>query len=243
MVSLGDRSGTRKDCAFNFSTNAGWGAVTHLNDDVPWGAMGFPSANGWHYLVYTYDGNVTVKIYVDGLLWYTDMLGGVLATPTGDPINLDCQRATGGGGTAGQYFSGYFNALRIWGGVLTADQVASNYLFGPWTLPAAPKAITFAAISNVTVNSGVTLTVTNSATDPDVPPLPTSFSLLSAPMGAAIDASSGTFIWRPAVAQADTTNLISIRAANNGTPGLSATQSFYVTVRPLNSPTSLSGSP
>ena len=60
---------------------------------------------------------------------------------------------------------------------------------------------------------------------------------MSAPTNAAIDANSGIFTWRPAVAQADTTNLVSIQAANNATPGLSATQSFYVTVRPLNSPT------
>ncbi len=39
------------------------------------------------------------------------------------------------------------------------------------------------------------------------------------------------------MAQAGTTNLISLQAANNASPGLSATQSFYVTVRPLNSPT------
>ena len=166
MVSLGDRGGTRTDCAFNFSTNAGWGAVTHFNDDVPWGAMGFPSANGWHHLVYTYDGNVSVKIYVDGRLWFTDTLGGVLATPTGDPINIACQRASGGGGTPGQYFSGYINAVRVWGGALTASQVQSNYLFGPWLLPAAPKAIAFAAVSNVTANAGVTVTITNSAADP-----------------------------------------------------------------------------
>jgi hypothetical protein len=237
MVSLGDRGGTRTDCAFNFSTNAGWGAVTHFNDDVPWGAMGFPSTNGCHHLVYTYDGNVTVKIYVDGQLWFTDSLGGVLATPVNDPINIACQRASGGGGTPGQYFSGYINAVRVWGGALTASQVATNYLFGPWTLPVAPEAIAFAAISNVTLNAGVTVTVTNSATDPNLPPLPIAFSLLSAPAGAALNSNSGIFTWRPAVAQADTTNLISIQAANNGAPGLSATQSFYVTVRPLNSPT------
>ena len=198
--------------------------------------MGFPSTNGWHHLVYTYDGNLTVKIYVDGLLWFTDSLGGVLATPTGDPINIACQRASGGG-TAGQLYSGYINAVRVWGGVLTASQVATNYLFGPWALPATPKAIAFAAVSNVTVNAGVTVTVTNSATDPNLPPLPVTFSLLSAPAGAAIDAGSGIFNWRPAAAQANTTNQISIQAANNGTLGLSATQSFYVTVRPLNSPT------
>jgi len=236
MVSLGDRAGTRLDCAFNFGNAPKWGAATHMNDDVPWGAMGLPSTNGWHHLVYTCDGSVTVKIYVDGLLWYTDTLGGVLATHAGDPINIGCQRDSGGGGTAGQFFSGYINAVRIWGGALTASQVASNYLFGPWKLPATPKAISFAAISNVTLNAGVTLTITNSATDPNLPPLPVTFSLLSGPAGATVGSGSGVFTWRPAVAQANTTNLISIQAANNGTPVLSATQSFFATVNPLNRP-------
>ena len=235
-VSLGDRSGTRKNCGFNFGNAAGWGAATHFNDDVPWGAMGFPSTNGWHHLVYTYDGNVTVKIYADGQLWFTDTLGGALVTPTGDPINIGCQRGSGNGGTPGQFFSGYINAVRVWGGVLTANQVASNYLFGPWLFPALPKSISFAALSNVTVHAGVTLTLTNSATDPNLPPLPVTFSLLNAPTGAVVNPVNGIFTWRPAVAQANTTNLISLQAANHASPALNATQSFYATVKPLNPP-------
>lgn len=233
MVSLGDRSGTRKNCGFNFGNAPGWGAATHFNDDVPWGAMGLPAANAWHHLVYTYDGSRTVRIYVDGLLWYTDPLNGSLVTPNGDPVNVGCQRAAGGGGTAGQFFSGYINAVRVWGGVMSASQVASNYLRGPWTFPAAPQAIAFAPISNVTASVGVPLVITNAATDPNQPPLPLTFSLLSPLDGAAIDAASGLFTWRPAVAQADTTNLITLQVANNGMPGLTATQSFVVRVNPV----------
>jgi hypothetical protein len=236
MVSLGDRSGTRMDCAFNFGSASGWGAATHFGDDVPWGAMGFPSTNGWHHLVYTYDGNVTVKIYADGQLWFTDTLGGALATPAGDSINIGCQRGSGGGGAPGQFFSGYINAVRVWGAAMTASQVASNYSFGPWTLPAAPKAISFATLSNVTVNAGVTVNFTNSATDPNLPPLPVAFNLLSAPAGTMLNSGSGIFTWRPTVAQAGTTNLISIQAANNGTPGLAATQSFFAIVNPVSRP-------
>jgi len=236
MVSLGDRGGSRHDCAFNFGNAPGWGVATHIGDDVPWGAMGMPATNGWHHLVYTYDGNVTVKIYVDGLLWYTDTLAGVLATSSGDPINIGCQRAGAGGGLPGQRFSGYLNAVRVWGGVMSADQVTANYLYGPWTLSTATKTISFAAISNVTVNAGVTLTLTNSATDPNVPPLPITFGQLSSPTEAAIEPDSGIFTWRPSVSQADTTNLISLQAVNNATPALSATQSFLVIVRPLATP-------
>lgn len=235
MVSLGDRSGTRKDVAFNFGNAAGWGAVTHLGDDVPWGAMGFPATNYWHHLVYVFDGNRTVTIYADGQLWYTDHLGGALVTPGADPINVGCQRASAAGGGPGQYFSGYINSVRIWGGAMTAAQVQSNFQFGPWILPGT-QAISFAAISNVTTSAGRTVTVTASATDPDQPPLPLSYSLLAAPAGAGINATNGVFTWRPSVTQAGTSNLITIQAANNGTPGLSASQNFTATVLPMNAP-------
>ena len=234
MVALGDRSGTRTDCAFNFGNAAGWGAVTHFNDDVPWGAMGFPSTNRWHHLVYTYDGNVAVRIYADGQLWYSDTLGGALATPTGKPIYVGCQNGIG------QLFSGYINAVRVWGGVLTPSQVTSNFLAGPWTLPAASKAITFNSIANATLNPGVTLNVTNSATDPNLPPLPLTFGIVSAPTNATINPATGLFTWRPGVAQANTTNSITLVVTNNSSPALSATRSFIVTVNPVSLP-NLSG--
>lgn len=233
MVSLGDRSGTRKDCAFNFGNATGWGAATHFNDDVPWGAMGFPSTNGWHHLVYTYDGIVSVKIYADGQLWYSDTLGGALATPSGDPVNIGCQRGSSGSGAPSQFFSGYLNSVRVWGGAMTASQVATNFLFGPVTLPAGPQIIRLAPIPNAIVNPGVTLAYTNFAIDPNLPPLPLSFSLLSGPTGAVLNATSGVFTWRPSMAQANTTNPISVIAANHANPALTATQSFSVTVNPV----------
>ncbi|MGC3961719.1 MAG: LamG domain-containing protein [Verrucomicrobiota bacterium] len=234
MVSLGNRSGTRRTCAFNFGNSTGWGAVTHFNDDVPWGVI--PSANAWHHLVYIYDGTTNAQIYVDGVLNTTKALAGVLATPTTDPINIGCQRATAAGGTAGQYFSGYINAVRIWGGVMTSAQVTANYMFGPWTQPATQGTLTFVPIANTNANAGVTIIVTNAATDPNQPPLPLTFSILSAPGGAAIDAASGLFTWRPSVAQADTTNLIMLTVQNQATPSLTATQSFTATINPVTIP-------
>jgi hypothetical protein len=236
MVSLGDRSGTRKDCAFNFGNAAGWGAVTHFNDDVPWGGKGPPSINAWHHLVYAYDGNTNVQIYVDGALWTSDTLADVLVTPTGDTVNIGCQKPSSGG-IPGQYFSGYINAVRVWGGVMPLSQVTSNYLFGPWTGSSASKSITFAAISNINVDPGVLITVQGSATDPGQPPLPLTFSIVNAPSNAAIDAVTGLFSWRPGFADANSTNTVSIKVQNNATPGLSATQTFTVTVNAASLPT------
>ena len=230
MVSLGNRSGTRLDCAFNFGNAAGWGAVTHFNDDVPWGSV--PTAGAWHHLVYVYDGTTIVQIYVDGVLNTTKSLAGALATPATDPINIGCQRSTAAGGTATLFYSGYLNTVRIWGGAMTAGQVAQNYLFGPW-VAANPQGISFAAVSNFTLNAGVTLLVTNFATDPGQPPLPLTFSIVIAPTNTAINPASGLLTWRPGVAQANSTNPVTLKVQNSATPSLAVTQSFSVKVNPL----------
>jgi hypothetical protein len=51
-----------------------------------------------------------------------------------------------------------------------------------------------------------------------------------------LNASGGIFIWRPAVAQANTTNLTTLKVTDSGTPPLSATQSFSIVVNPLAKP-------
>ena len=94
-----------------------------------------------------------------------------------------------------------------------------------------------ASVADQAINAGVTLSITNTATDPDVPPQVLAFSLLNAPASATLTALNGTnavFTWRPAVSQANTSSQITIQVADNGTPSLSATQSFMVTVNPLN---------
>jgi hypothetical protein len=52
-----------------------------------------------------------------------------------------------------------------------------------------------------------------------------------------INGSNGLFTWRPAIAQSGTTNLLSVRVADNGAVNLSATQSFFVTVNRPAQPT------
>lgn len=88
-------------------------------------------------------------------------------------------------------------------------------------------------IANQTVNPGATLSVTNTAVDANVPPLNLTFTLLNGPTNAtltALNATNALFSWTPLPGQANTTNLITIEVADNGTPSLSATNSFYVIV-------------
>jgi len=87
-----------------------------------------------------------------------------------------------------------------------------------------------AAIPNQSIMAGRTLLVTNLASDPNIPPLPLTFSLLTAPTNAAINSSSGVFTWRPTIAQSPSTQTVAVVVSDNGVPPLSATQSFTVTV-------------
>ena len=89
------------------------------------------------------------------------------------------------------------------------------------------------------INAGFQLQVTNVATDPDLPSQTLTFSFLSGPTNATLtklDATNAVFRWRPSVSQANTTNPISVVVADNGTPSLSATNNFTVTVNPVTNP-------
>src|SRR5262249_22194874 len=86
-----------------------------------------------------------------------------------------------------------------------------------------------AAIVDQTVIEGTTLLLTNSATDPDIPPNHLSFSLASdAPAGASIDPDSGVFSWTP-TGSAGTTH-ITVQVTDDGWPILSDMKTFAVTV-------------
>jgi glucuronoarabinoxylan endo-1,4-beta-xylanase len=99
---------------------------------------------------------------------------------------------------------------------------------------------TLAPVVNQTINAGVPLVITNAATDTNQPPQTLTFSLLSTPTNATLTPLNNTnaiFAWRPLVSQANTTNVITVQVADNGTPSLSATNSFVLTVNPLAQPT------
>jgi hypothetical protein len=69
------------------------------------------------------------------------------------------------------------------------------------------------------------------ATDADLPPQQLRFALgPGAPSGASIDPTNGVFRWRPTEFQGGTNYSIQIIVTDSGTPALSATQSFVVTV-------------
>ena len=88
-------------------------------------------------------------------------------------------------------------------------------------------------IANAVLNPGSPLTFTVPAVDADALPQTLTYALLSAPAGATLVAANGVFAWRPAVAQAGSSNFIQLRVTDDGVPRLSATQSFVVRVNPV----------
>jgi hypothetical protein len=93
----------------------------------------------------------------------------------------------------------------------------------PNTAPELPS------INNREVILGQTLNFTFSATDTNQPPQRLTFTLsANSPATANIGPTSGVFSWRPTTAPS--TNSVSVIVSDNGTPSLSATQTFLVTV-------------
>jgi hypothetical protein len=84
-----------------------------------------------------------------------------------------------------------------------------------------------------TNNVGVTLLITNTATDNDSPVQNLTFSLPMGPTNATLGTVSGVLNWRPLVTQANSTNPFSVVVTDNGSSNLSATQNFNVVVNPL----------
>jgi len=83
------------------------------------------------------------------------------------------------------------------------------------------------------VIEGQLLLFSVTASDNDLPAQNLAFGLESgAPAGAAINPANGLFSWRPSAAQAMTTNLITVRVTDDGSPPMSATRAFTARVAP-----------
>jgi hypothetical protein len=85
-----------------------------------------------------------------------------------------------------------------------------------------------------TINELTPLSVLASATDPDLPANNLTFSLISPPAGMAIDPGSGAITWAPDESQGPSINTITVVVTDDGSPSLSATNSFVVTVNEVN---------
>jgi acyl-CoA thioesterase-1 len=117
------------------------------------------------------------------------------------------------------------------GGITTGSSGSFDATFVLGLVSNTPPVL--AAITDRTVNVGQTVAFTASATDTDSPPQTLTFALLAGATNATFNSNSGAFSFRPIVMQANSTNNFMLKVSDNGSPSLSATQSFYVAVNPL----------
>jgi hypothetical protein len=153
------------------------------------------------------------------------------------------------GQIVGSYESARMHGYLLTGGVFTtidvpgstyteADGINSNgVIVGTFTdssgvthgFIATPDnhAPTLDPIPGQSIAEGGTLTLTATASDPDVGQTLT-YSLDAAPPGATIDPATGEFTWTAGDGPASAT--VTVRVTDNGSPALSDTQSFTITV-------------
>jgi hypothetical protein len=98
------------------------------------------------------------------------------------------------------------------------------------TLTISNTAPVLAAIPDQAIDELTTLLWTNSVTDPDLEFETFTFSLVNAPAGVGLEPVTGLLNWRPTAAQVPSTNLITVRVNDNGTPPLNDTKTFTVVV-------------
>ncbi len=87
-------------------------------------------------------------------------------------------------------------------------------------------------------NSGAPITLDIAAEDDDLPAQTLTFSIAAGPAGATINPTTGTFSWTPPVGTS--TNPVTIRVTDNGTPPLWGDQTVWIRIVPTNNPPVLS---
>jgi hypothetical protein len=224
-----------------FNTSAGWTNTCYI-DSVSWNtpAPDFSmSANPTSLTVQggasgTNTITITALNGLNGCYTFsaTNLPSGVTATFATNPIT--------GGATklmltaSNTVTSGTSNVTIIATAGLLSHTTTVALTLNAVTPPNTPPVL--ASITNRTVNVGQTVAFTASVTDTDSPPQTLTFALLAGATNATLNTNSGAFSFRPLVTQANSTNGFTLKVADNGTPSLSATQSFSVFVNSLSAP-------
>jgi GH43 family beta-xylosidase len=211
---------TWHDGSVRFTAN--WGSPGGGVGGGSWNSDAKLATNQWYHVAVTYDG-VNIRFYTNGILDSVQPAAGMHFGVVNESMTIGADLPGGD-----EYFAGTIRDVRVYGRALSAAEI--NLITG---INHAPV---LAPVPDQQTRAGQTLLVTNIATDTEAPPQLLLFTLLNRPDGAGIGTLNGVFSWRPSVSQADSTNLVTVRVADTGTPSLTATQSFYVTVGKLNLP-------
>jgi hypothetical protein len=207
---------TWSDGSIRFTAN--WGGPGGGVGGGSWNSTAKLTTNQWYHVAVTYDG-ATLRFYTNGVL--------NSATNVTVRFGVVNESMTIGADLPGgdEYFKGTIRDVRVYGRALSAAEID--------VISGINHAPVLAPVANQTISAGQTLLITNTATDPEAPPQLLLYTLLNKPDGAGIGTLNGVLSWRPPAGQADSTNAFTVRVADTGTPSLSATQNFLVTVGKL----------
>ncbi len=205
---------TWHDGSLRFTAN--WGSPPGSVGGGSWNSTTKMVTNQWYHAAVTYDGS-TVRLYLNGVLDSNQPIVTLHFGVVNEPLTIGADLPGGD-----EYFDGVIRDARLYGRALSEAEI--NTVFG---INHAPV---LSPVSNCTVIAGQRLIVTNSATDAEAPPQILTYSLASGPPGAAMNPTNGLFSWRPQIAQSPSTNSVAVAVSDNGSPALSATQSFQIAV-------------
>jgi len=136
----------------------------------------------------------------------------------------------------GSYTGEFTNTVLPFADAWTTNYFSTYYVMT--VLNSRPILATLAT-NKFIVNELATLNVTNSATDLDIPAQTLVYSLASGLPGMTVNSATGAFTWTPQQTNSPSTNLVSVAVTDNGTPPLSATNTFTVIVKEINVPATL----
>ena len=182
---------------------------------------------------YNVSQNATLTIAPPGVLGndsavYSPILTAVLATgPTNGTLNLNSDGAF--------TYTPNTNYLGTDTFIYQANDGPTNLGNALVTMTVVPNhAPVLTLPANQEIPELVPWSASASATDTDLPPNAVTFELISGPSGLAVDAA-GLISWTPTEVQGPSTNIVTVRAFDNGVPGLSTTNSFTLAVNEVNS--------
>ncbi len=216
----GEMAGVVNDFGITLvGTNAAFGVG---NPDTTITTTSSINDGAWHHIAATRDATSgQMNLYRDGVLQATTT-GPTGTRGASTNLRIGALRTL----VAGDFLAGTIDDVQIFSRTFAAGEV-------PALMNHAP---TLQFIFDTATAAGRVLNITNSASDADLPAQTLTYTLPTAPVGAAINSASGLVTWRAAATQAGVTYPFSVRVADNGSPSMSATQIFNVTVANLSQP-------
>ena len=172
----------------------------------------------WHHVAASRDAiSGQMWLYIDGTLDASD-LGPMGPKDSPTFLHLGGIQANYAGG----FLDGSIDDVQIIGRMMSQIEILNLMNHPPFVTP----------VTNQTILGGSVLSLTNNATDPDLPAQSLSWSATGLPDGAQVDASSGVLKWRTPVLAVSTTNSITLTVRDNGTPSMHASSVVSITILP-----------